>query len=394
MKVLFLTREYPPYSVGGIAKHIFWLSRSLAKLGVKCKVLSFGDPAYSNSDVLFISPESSLSADKVGVKDNLRILQDIGRIDKIALDLFSRGKFDVLHVEDPYLGPFISSCNHVTTVHDTSVGELRFMAKNLRTVLDMKYSVFFATLGPILEQLTIRKSGAIIAVNDHIKDELRRSYGTPRRKIKVIVNGVQLPSSVSKDSAKKELGLSTSELLVFSASRLIPRKRIDLLVEAVKMISESGSGKFCVAICGEGPQKQFLLNLVTEKGLRDKIRILGWVPEEKLHLYYEAADIFVLSSEYEGFPISLLEALAFGAACVSSDISPMILSDGLNGLIFQRGNVAHLVNKLKMLMDDQELRISVSKAGRELAEQYDWDKVAAETKTVYEALLSSSPVDF
>jgi glycosyltransferase involved in cell wall biosynthesis len=137
-----------------------------------------------------------------------------------------------------------------------------------------------------------------------------------------------------------------------------------------------------------------LLKLVTEKGLRDKIRILGWVPEEKLHLYYEAADIFVLSSEYEGFPISLLEALAFGAACVSSDISPMILSDGLNGLIFQRGNVAHLVNKLKMLMDDQELRISVSKAGRELAEQYDWDKVAAETKTVYEALLSSSPVDF
>jgi glycosyltransferase involved in cell wall biosynthesis len=174
----------------------------------------------------------------------------------------------------------------------------------------------------------------MIAVNEHIKDELCKSYAMPERKIRVIVNGVPTSDIVSKDIAKKRLGLLENKLLIFSACRLIPRKRIDILIKAVKILSENGVKNFSVVICGDGPQKHFLLRLVDKYDLSNKIRFLGWVSEEELQLHYEAADIFVLTSEYEGFPISLLEALAYGAAPVCSNISPMIITEDVNGLIF------------------------------------------------------------
>jgi glycosyltransferase involved in cell wall biosynthesis len=386
MKIMFLTREYPPFSVGGVAKYVYWLSRSLTKLGVECKVLSFGNPSESNEEVLFVTPVSSFSAKRTSAKDNLLLFQDLKTINRLADELFAKGNFDVIHVADPYLGPYLNSPNIVTTVHDTSVGELRFMLGNIRTVTDLKYSIFFAFLGPWLEQLTIRKSKSIIAVNDHIKHELCRSYGISARKIEVITNGVEIPKTVLKDTAKDKLSLPINELLVFSACRLIPRKRMDLLIEAVKILVESGEKAFSVVICGDGPQRLSLLSKVNKYGLSEKIRFTGWVSEENLRLYYEAADIFVLSSEYEGFPISLLEALANSAAPVCSNISPMILTEGINGLIFERGNSKQLAEKLRMLIKNSELRLSISNAGRELAKRFDWEKVALDVKKTYENL--------
>jgi glycosyltransferase involved in cell wall biosynthesis len=111
------------------------------------------------------------------------------------------------------------------------------------------------------------------------------------------------------------------------------------------------------------------------------------VSEEELQLHYEAADIFVLTSEYEGFPISLLEALAYGVAPVCSNISPMILTEGVNGLVFACRNSEQLAKKLELLSYDTKLRLSISRAARELSKQFTWKKVAIETKTFYETLL-------
>jgi glycogen(starch) synthase len=388
MKVLFLTREYPPYSVGGIAKHVFWLSKSLAKLGVKCKVLSFGDPSDSSNDVLFITPKSSLCAKKVSLKDNLMILQDIKRLDQIADDVFDAGEFDILHVVDPYLGPFIKSHNNVTTVHDTSVGELRSMIHNVKTGVDVKYALFFASLGPILEYSTLARAKAVIAVNQHIKDELTRYYRLSNGKVKVIPNGVIIPHILSKHKAKKELGFPQDHIIIFSACRVIPRKRLDVLIRAIKILVKNRIVNLSVIICGDGPQRVFLQNLVKKNNLMDRIRFEGWVSEKLLQSYYEAADIFVLTSEYEGHPISLLEALSYEAASVCSNIPSIMLTDGVNGLKFECGNHEQLAEKLELLIQNPKLRFSISRAGGQLAKRFDWQKVALETRVVYERLLS------
>ena len=166
-----------------------------------------GNPYESNEEVSFVTPVSSFSVKKTSAKDNLLIFQDLKTINRLADKLFVKGSFDVIHVADPYLGPYLNSSNIVTTVHDTSVGELRFMLGNIRTVTDMKYSIFFAFLGPWLEQLTLRKSKSIIAVNEHIKHELCTSYGISSRRIDVITNGVEIPNTILKDTAKEKLSL-------------------------------------------------------------------------------------------------------------------------------------------------------------------------------------------
>jgi len=386
MRVLFLTREFPPNSVGGIAKHILWLSDNLSRLGITCKVLSYGDPSDSNDMVTFITPESSLSPGKVRLRDNLMILRDIRRIDKIADDLLKKEEFDIIHVEDPYLGPFLQSPRVVTTVHDTSVGELHSMIHNVHTIVDVKYSVFFASLGPILERLTLSRTRKIIAVSKHIKNELAKYYFIPFNKIKVIPNGVVVPSILSKYGAKKKLGFSADNVVILSVSRLIPRKRLDILIRALELLTQNGINNFTAIICGDGPQKLFLQNLVRKKNLSEKVKIKGWVSEELLRLYYEAADIFALTSEYEGHPISLLEALAYNDASVCSDIPSVMLTDGIDVLKFRCGNPEELSQKLELLIRRPDLRHTIARAGMKVVRQFEWQKVASETREVYEEL--------
>jgi glycosyltransferase involved in cell wall biosynthesis len=388
MRVLFLTREYPPHSVGGIAKHVFWLSKSLIKLGVECRVLSFGNPSDTRENVTFVPSTSSLSPTKVKLKENLMVLQNIHKIDQLANDIFRAERFDILHIEDSYLGPFVKTCNTVTTIHTTRVGELISMVHNIQTGSDLKHAAFSASLGPILEHSTLARTDAVIAVNSPIKDELRRYYMVSENKINVIPNGIIMPSVLCKDKAKKQLGFPRDRVVIFSACRLIPRKRLDVLIRAVEILVKNGINNLLVIVCGDGPQRFFLQNLVATKDLDDWVKFTGWVSEELLQLHYEAADIFVLTSDYEGHPISLLEALSHGDASVCSDIPSVMLTDGVNGLLFRRGNHKHLAAKLEVMIQDAELRSSISKAGKGLAGRFDWQKVALATKSLYERLIS------
>jgi glycosyltransferase involved in cell wall biosynthesis len=262
------------------------------------------------------------------------------------------------------------------------------MVHNVHSSLDVKYAFFFASLGLILEHLTLARTKAVIAVNKPIKDELKKYYMIPDAKITVIPNGIVTPGVIFKDKAKKQLGFPQDRVLIFSACRLIPRKRLDILIRAVEILVKKGINNFSVIICGDGPQRAFLENSIARKNLCGCVRFTGWVPEELLQLYYEAADIFVLTSEYEGHPISLLEALSYEDASICSDIPSVMLTDGINGLMFRPGNHEHLAAKLKVMIQDAELRSSISKAGKDLVGQFDWQKVALATKSLYERLIS------
>src|SRR5665647_385842 len=113
MKVLFITREYPPFEVGGIAVHTFNLVKNIAKLDVSCKVLSFGDERFSSKDVTFVTPSSSIiERSNVSLALNAKIPSDIIRFSRIANRTLKNEKFDVVHVEEPYVGALISPNGH------------------------------------------------------------------------------------------------------------------------------------------------------------------------------------------------------------------------------------------------------------------------------------------
>jgi len=392
MKVLFLTREYPPFEIGGVARHTACLVKALRKLGVFCRILSFGDPAYSEDGVTFLEPRSSiLSKSAASLPSDARVPQDIMRFTEASRDIMDKEDFDIVHVEEPYVGAFVRHAHKVTTIHDTSYGELKSIFRQPSGMSDMKRAIFFCTLGPYLEWVGAQSSDAIIVPSPQVQQELENIYRLSSSKISVIRNGVDLehlPQNMDKSEAKRALGLSPMPL-VFTSAQHVARKRLETLIDAVALMKTAGGNGFDVVVGGEGPLTPHLVKRCEERGVSDLIRFVGWLSREKLELHFAAADVFVLTSDYEAGPISLLEAMAAGAATVSSQIEgfPALMRNGVDGLLFPPGDARALSHNLNMLLGDAALRDRLSVAGHRFAQRFDWGAIARETMDLYGSLL-------
>lgn len=388
-----MTREYPPFEVGGVAIHTFYLVKHLRKLGVSCTVLSFGDPKLSCEDVIFVKPSSSIiDRSNCPLANDVRIPIDILRLTAAARNITSNGKFDVVHVEEPYVGAFITFKRKVTTVHDTSYGELKSMLHGFFNSSNLKRAMFYVLMGFGLEQICIASSKVVITAYQHVTEELRHVYRVSECKVKVINNGVDLPeecNSKDKNAAKRKLGLPTEDCLIFTTARHVARKRLDTLVRAVKLLHRERVNKFRVVIGGDGPLRSSIVELVRKYELEKGILLPGWISREQLELYYQAADIFTLTSEYETGPLTLLEAMAHGAAVVSSRIDGFarLIHDGVDGVLFPAGNTFALSDCVKRLLEDESFRSQLSSSARIFARKFDWKTVAEETIRVYESIL-------
>jgi len=395
MKVLFITREYPPFEVGGIAVHTFNLVKNIAKLGVSCKVLSFGDEKFSSKDVTFVNPSSSIiERSNVSLALNARIPADIVRFSRIANRMLKNEQFDVVHVEEPYVGALVSPSGpqvKVSTFHTTGFGEVKAMIGHSLGGYGLKRAFFYSSLGLFLEFMGIASSTSLIVPTQEVADELCKVYRTPKDKVQIIRNGVELPElnkTADTANAKQKLGLNPETVLILSVGRLVGRKHVDLLVKATKMLQGEKLNQYRVVILGEGPERSNVIWFVKEYGLQSIVELPGRVSDEQRDLYYRAADIFVLTSNYEGFPITMLEAMSYGAAVIASRIKGVsALRDGLDSLLFAAGDYYALSVCIKTLLINPLLRARLSTSARTFAEKYSWKKVAEETQKAYENLV-------
>lgn len=393
MNVLMVTREYPPFEVGGIARHTYCLVRYLRRLGVECTVLSFGDPGCSGGDVVFVKPRSSIISRRGSrIVEDVRVPVEIARLTVKARELLSTGSFDLLHVQEPYVGGFVGyDGRKVTTIHDTSYGEMKGIVNHPLTLHNFKRAVFYVALGYLMEFTSIRSSRVLIAPSYEVKYELTRVYGVPEGKVEVIPNGVEPPSSdePSREEAKTLCGLPQDKILIFTTAQHVARKRLDILVKAVKILRERGVDGFLVVVGGEGPLTPSLKTLVRRYSLESYVRFTGWIPDSRLPVYYRAADIFVVTSDYEAGPMTLLEAGVRGAALVCSRIGGFasMMRDRVDGLLFPPGNPSRLADLLEKLIADEGLRRRLGCNAERFASRFTWRNVAVKTKTVYESLV-------
>lgn len=186
-----------------------------------------------------------------------------------------------------------------------------------------------------------------------------------------------IPNPVHKRSAEASPKPPRQGRLVVTLGRLIPEKQLDYLLRAFARCSP-GHPEWSLEILGEGPDRVRLLALATTLGIRDRVRLPGNVPDPESIL--RRADLFVLTSRYEGFPNSLLEAMASGLPAVSFDCPSgpnEIIRQGVDGVLVPPQDLDALADSMARLMSDDAERKRLAARAVEVAERFGVERIMA-----------------
>lgn len=191
-----------------------------------------------------------------------------------------------------------------------------------------------------------------------------------QKKILVIPN----PNHITLAERDWALG-HVKENRIVTVGRLIPEKNHEMLIEAFAMISKENP-QYILDIYGEGNLRSVLQNKIGTLGLEHKVFLHGNVNDVPCHI--ASAKMFVLSSDIEGMPNALIEAMALGLPCVATDVSGVrdIIEDGMNGYIVPCNNKKLLAYKMNVLLKNPDMMGQFSDNTKVVFEKFDSDKIS------------------
>ncbi|MGN1015494.1 MAG: glycosyltransferase [Faecousia sp.] len=196
----------------------------------------------------------------------------------------------------------------------------------------------------------------------------------------VKAKGVIIPNPVSVEGAVRR---ESEDFRVVTAGRLAEQKNHKMLMDAMVLVSGEIPEARCT-IYGEGELRSELETYVREKGLEDTVSMPGHALD--IHEKIADASVFVLTSEYEGLPNALIEAMMLGIPCVTTDYpgAEEVMTDGLTGLIVPRGDDKELARKLVWLAQNREAGSTLGNNARQEAEKYRTENVIRQWRKVIE----------
>ena len=154
------------------------------------------------------------------------------------------------------------------------------------------------------------------------------------------------------------------------------QKRFDVLLHAFKIFVKDHP-EYRLIIYGDGPDESFLRKMADDLGMMGMVRFAGKTETPLASI--KTAKIFVLSSDFEGIPNSLIEAMALGLPCVSTDCSPggasFLIENGINGLIVERGNFQKLASAISTLVSDPHLADRIGNNARDVCKKFSEESV-------------------
>lgn len=362
-------------SGGGPEKTILNSPRFLDSLGYRMVCAYMHPPADPGFEVIRQKAERA-AAPLVAVPDrgpwDWRVIRGL-------LDVCKREKVAVWHGHDyktNALGLLLKRfwrMRLVTTVHG-------WVQQTARTPLYYK-----------LDQLCLPRYERVLCVSDDLFEACLRC-GVPARNLVLLENaidGAEYTRRRSPLDAKARLGLPRGGLLVGAAGRLAGEKAFDVLIRSVHRLVGRGIDVNLV-IVGEGSERAALERLVRELSLGDRVFLPGW--QADVRGYFEAMDVFALSSRREGLPNVVLEAMALEVPVVATRVNgvPRLVQDGRNGFLVEAGDRDGLTTALFGLLTNDGLRDLFRRAGRRTIEgRYSFATRMQRLARIYDELLAS-----
>jgi glycogen synthase len=396
LNVMMFSWEFPPRIIGGISPHVYFLSRSLAKNGVKVHVVTCDFPGAPDHEIIDGVEVYRIDSYKNPAPDfatwvylmNLNMQKEASAI---AAKLPE--PIDVFHAHDWLVATTGIGLKHVfrrpllVTMHSTEIGR----REGLHTTTEKMIHETEAWL--------TYEAWRVICCSDYMVQHVKWAYGLPNDKLSMVPNGVnpQVYNGLAKEDLRdfRKTFALPEEKIVLYVGRLVYEKGVQILINAVPKVLAKTNAKF--VIVGSGYMQEQLLNIVKSMGLEHKVLFTGFVEEENLLKLQKIADVSVVPSLFEPFGIVALEAMAAKSPVVVSDTGGLseIVDHDVTGVKVYPNNTESLAWGItKILIDDNYSKQLKENAYKKILEKYDWDKIAQQTRQMYEGVLGEYSKSF
>lgn len=368
LRIAMLGHKRVPSREGGVEVVVGELSSRMAELGHS--VTCYNRKGHHVAGAEFDSPNNSDGIPGVIIKEVFTV--DKKGLAAITASFFaaisaSFGKFDIVHfhAEGPcsmiWL-PKLFGKKCIATIHGLDHKRAKWS----------KFASLYIKFG---EKCAVKFADEIIVLSKNVQEYFLNEYGV---ETKYIPNGVSKPQLVNADLIKDKYNLDKDSYILF-LGRLVPEKGITYLMEAFKKVNTS---KKLVIAGGSSDTIDFENEL---KAMADeRIIFTGFIQGRMLEELYSNAYAYVLPSDLEGMPISLLEAMSYGNCCITSDIPECTEVVGEYGISFEKGNVEDLREKLQSVCDNPALVKHYKQIVSDyVCGKYNWNTVVKDTLRVY-----------
>lgn len=248
-----------------------------------------------------------------------------------------------------------------------------------------------------IERFLAKRTDALIAISPRIKAALLGTYHIGSEKqIHVIPLGFDLDRLLSIDAerrraARVDLQIAEGSIVVTTVGRLTAVKRQSLFLEIAQRLATS-SNRFEFLVVGDGELRPHLEQLAARLKIAKRVRFLGWRGD--LETIYGATDVFVLTSRNEGTPVALIEAMAAGVSCVSTDVGGVrdVIIDATCGMAVRSADVDVMAEAVASLARSPSAREQMGLQARAaVAQRFTQGRLLADVRRLYQSLLGATP---
>lgn len=240
-----------------------------------------------------------------------------------------------------------------------------------------KWGGFAAKYIKFGEKVAVKYADEIIVLSKNVQQYFKQTYN---RETTFIPNGVNKPEHREAQEITDAFELKKDSYILY-LGRLVPEKGIAYLIEAFKKVY---TDKKLVIAGGTSDTDTYEKELKTLAQGDDRVLFTGFVQGRLLEELYSNAYFYVLPSDLEGMPLSLLEAMSYGNCCLVSDIDECASVVDNKGIIFKKSNIPDLIEKLQTLCNDRTTVQGYKKSATEfICKKYNWDDVVEQTLAIY-----------
>ena len=269
---------------------------------------------------------------------------------------------------------FYGKAKSLRTVHGSSESQLGLL---------QLYKRFFRFMDWICGRLI---QDAIVAVSAPLAEELAQRFSA--KIICIVENGIDIDELKNKTTESINLPGPAAVIRVAIVGRLVPVKRIDIFLDIARALNEQQPGRYAFYILGDGPLLTMINNKIEQLGLNHVVFMLGFLPN--VAAYLSKMDILLITSDHEGLPMNLLEALTLSVPVVAHAVGgiPQVLHYGDFGTLVYDQNIKQYVSAIEGYAKNPRLMLEKTEAAHEVIKKSYSSKICAQRYSSIYASLS------